>query len=183
VNRASNMIDGVRADLARKESDLRPPGALAARPGRRLDPKGQRPSRNSENDSNRADLFGELPGLGDATRRGDISGAYADALGRATGRLSDAERAEFHARHGAAVTERALESDLHAFGVYVRGLVDDFDRARELERFQDQRRKREGRLWNDPVDGMVKARVRQAINAEIDRITISDSRSIPSRGR
>ncbi len=43
VSRAANMVDGIRADLARKERDLRPPAGAVA-PPRRAITRPQRPS-------------------------------------------------------------------------------------------------------------------------------------------
>ncbi|WP_116996944.1 DUF222 domain-containing protein [Desertimonas flava] len=181
VSRAANMVDGIRADLARKERALRPPaGAVAPPAGRSLDPKGHRPGRQQERDSERSDLFDELPDLGDATRRGDLSGAYADAVNLALARLSAIERAAFYTRSREALTQKALTTDLHGFRVHVRELVDDFDRARQLERFQQQRASRRGSTWTDHATGMTNlfatfdpetgARVKRAIDHEIDRL-------------
>ncbi|WP_276967512.1 hypothetical protein, partial [Desertimonas flava] len=109
VTRAANMIDGIRADLARKERDLRPPaGTIPPPPSRSLDPRGQRPNRQPERDSSRSDLFDQLPALGDATRRGDLSGAYADTVSNATSRLSPDERTAFYQRYRNDLTTHAL---------------------------------------------------------------------------
>ncbi|WP_117000923.1 DUF222 domain-containing protein, partial [Desertimonas flava] len=181
VTRAANMIDGIRADLARKERDLRPPaGTIPPPPSRSLDPRGHRPHRQPERDSARSDLFDQLPALGDATRRGDLSGAYADTVTQAVARLSPDERTAFYQRYRNDLTTHALGNDLHSFRVHVRGLVDDFDRARDLERFQQQRANRTANTWTDHATGMTNlfakfdpetgARVRAAIDQEIDRL-------------
>ena len=118
--------------------------------------------------------------MGDATRRGDLPGGYADVINHACAQLSTGERHLFLTTHRTALSRTALQMGLHEFRVHVRGLVDDFCRASELERFHRQRANRTGRVWNDPVDGMTKlfcqfdpetaARIRHAINVEIDRI-------------
>ncbi|WP_116995686.1 HNH endonuclease signature motif containing protein [Desertimonas flava] len=181
ATRAANMIDGVRADLARKARDLQPAGAPAAvTSGRTLDPHGQRSNKATEQDSSRSELFDSLPSLGDATRRGDLSGGYADAVNQATTRLSSDERAAFLHQHRDRLSAAALTMGLHEYRVHVRGLVDDHDRARELERFHQQRADRTANLWTDHATGMTKlfaqfdpetgARVRKAVDEEIDRL-------------
>ena len=179
ASRATAMIDGFRADLARKARDLRQPGNPLP-PNDALNPKGRRPAGRPEQDSARADLFDDLTELGEATRRGELPGDYADVINRATARLSNSERDAFIGRHRDALTKRALEMDLHRFRSHVRALVASFATNTAVERAERQRRNRRGSVWEDAEDGMTKlfaafepetgARIRKAVDEEVDRI-------------
>src|SRR5690606_38079479 len=106
VSRAANMLDGCRADLARRSRNLTPPGTPP--PHHTLDPHHQRTGNIIERDSARADLFDTYTELGEATRRGELPGDYADAITTATARLSEAERAAFDGRWRQSLTTQAL---------------------------------------------------------------------------